>query len=805
MQTEWPSGLGRHGGLLAFHADRLGPTRQQKGEIMPEESSSLDSLLDRACQVLGSAADSFNHIFELSPLSENAALSEDVKRLILSLPNFQQLVQAVVQGNLQAVSTTLDKCKEAVNQAINRHLEEPRIEPAGDQYYKFLCAPSSPLPAAAGRGRAQVCCLVPCHIEVSASFHSRDGQDRLPPLKKRRDEDYIVHRGLFVAVNRDEHELWLAFQEYLATLDCFDASASCFPEYTPILVAGLVDYSKKAARHYALGRFFEILAHMRAWGSSEYDYMPEADRESFRAIVTRPELLSYVTDCIQEVQRTGTDVPDDWFQCLDAAAHLNIDSPLSRGERDHLGRILDALRPMLLMFDPFALPSAQPVSTIGAPTSAGMPDQVNRNVGLAPLPGAKPGQSEGNGGADAVGLTRDCHSKSREMRKVFISYSHDSAAHCERVLQLANTLRSHGVDVELDRYHVRPPDGWPLWCEKQLRPENSKFVLMICTETYRRRVEDKVPADEGRGVFWEGGIIFTHIYSEKGNTRFIPVLLPDATPDCIPVPIRNHTRYQIGQFDLVDDGYLGLYRELTEQPAVSKPALGQVVTLVSPPTTATAAPLEPRPVETTFPTPVGSMFGNDTPQTLQSITPWSPAIFLVKAQELRTRLQGWEGDEPLGPTQLGSLLEAEAWKRQTFQRLFEKTSYTPPESWKSLTFFPGRASPENRQSGYVGTVFEDSGSATDRQFTMCLLRDFWEHLRIADQSGPWEYLGFCFGRLIDQPIYAARAAANAMEQHLIDSQTPEDSQDRRTYFLTHCRIDRGILDSLVDAAQRLMR
>ncbi len=188
----------------------------------------------------------------------------------------------------------------------------------------------------------------------------------------------------------------------------------------------------------------------------------------------------------------------------------------------------------------------------------------------------------------------------RDVSKVFISYSHDADEHCERVLQLANALRSHGVAAELDRYHVRPPEGWPQWCERQLRPEVSKFVLMICTETYRDRVENRVHADEGRGVFWEGGIIYSYIYDAKGNTRFIPVLLPGATEDCIPVPIRNHTRYQVERFDLAHAGYQALYRELTEQPAVTKPPLGQVVSLGLHP--AAAAPLDPRPVETTFPT-----------------------------------------------------------------------------------------------------------------------------------------------------------------------------------------------------------
>jgi hypothetical protein len=105
---------------------------------------------------------------------------------------------------------------------------------------------------------------------------------------------------------------------------------------------------------------------------------------------------------------------------------------------------------------------------------------------------------------------------------VFISYSHDSPEHSDLVLALSDKLREMGVDVELDQYHVRPPQGWPRWCEEQLRPENAKFVIVICTPNYRNRVENKVPADEGRGVFWEGGIIYQHIYDQKEEYALHP-------------------------------------------------------------------------------------------------------------------------------------------------------------------------------------------------------------------------------------------------------------------------------------------
>jgi hypothetical protein len=41
--------------------------------------------------------------------------------------------------------------------------------------------------------------------------------------------------------------------------------------------------------------------------------------------------------------------------------------------------------------------------------------------------------------------------------KVFISYSHDTAEHQERVLDLADRLRADGIDAEIDQYNAAPP------------------------------------------------------------------------------------------------------------------------------------------------------------------------------------------------------------------------------------------------------------------------------------------------------------------------------------------------------------
>jgi len=47
--------------------------------------------------------------------------------------------------------------------------------------------------------------------------------------------------------------------------------------------------------------------------------------------------------------------------------------------------------------------------------------------------------------------------------RIFLSYSHDSDEHRERVLALADRLRADGIDAHLDQYELAPAQGWPNW------------------------------------------------------------------------------------------------------------------------------------------------------------------------------------------------------------------------------------------------------------------------------------------------------------------------------------------------------
>ena len=167
-----------------------------------------------------------------------------------------------------------------------------------------------------------------------------------------------------------------------------------------------------------------------------------------------------------------------------------------------------------------------------------------------------------------------------ERTKVFISYSQDSPEHAQRVLDLADALQHGGLEVILDQYvHPAPDEGWPLWMETRL--DEANFVLLVCTETYRRRVLGQEPPGKGLGVRWEGRLIYNRIYNDKpSGSRFIPILFEGGEPAHIPNPVQGHTYYRISVFDVSRDaGFEGLYRHLTGQAPTPPTEIGAIQTL----------------------------------------------------------------------------------------------------------------------------------------------------------------------------------------------------------------------------------
>ena len=158
-------------------------------------------------------------------------------------------------------------------------------------------------------------------------------------------------------------------------------------------------------------------------------------------------------------------------------------------------------------------------------------------------------------------------SKEATPPKVFISYSHDSPEHDERVLALADRLNNDGIDCMLDQYIDSPREGWPRWMDEQMREVD--FVLVICTATYNRRAMGKEEPGKGLGLRWESTLAYQYLYNAgTANDRFIPVLLEGASTTDIPTPLQSATHYRLPQ------DYDVLYRRLTRQHPTPKPPVG---------------------------------------------------------------------------------------------------------------------------------------------------------------------------------------------------------------------------------------
>lgn len=88
-------------------------------------------------------------------------------------------------------------------------------------------------------------------------------------------------------------------------------------------------------------------------------------------------------------------------------------------------------------------------------------------------------------------------------------------------------------------------------------------MLIVCTERYCQKVNDRTKPSYGRGVKWESTLLYQHLYDDDSfNHRFIPLLFDGADEPHIPTPIKGSTYY----LPLTEDGYLKLYRRLTEHP-----------------------------------------------------------------------------------------------------------------------------------------------------------------------------------------------------------------------------------------------
>lgn len=154
---------------------------------------------------------------------------------------------------------------------------------------------------------------------------------------------------------------------------------------------------------------------------------------------------------------------------------------------------------------------------------------------------------------------------------VFISYSQDSVAFADKVLEFSNRLRSEGIDAILDQYEEAPPEGWPRWMENSI--DKAKYVIVIGSKGYYDKICGNVDRGKGLGVKWEGNLIYQKLYkSDSINEKYIPVVFDEKDLKYIPAPLLRSTYYNVSD----DVGFDKLYWRLRGVTTKEKPPLGKL-------------------------------------------------------------------------------------------------------------------------------------------------------------------------------------------------------------------------------------
>lgn len=148
--------------------------------------------------------------------------------------------------------------------------------------------------------------------------------------------------------------------------------------------------------------------------------------------------------------------------------------------------------------------------------------------------------------------------------KVFISYSWKSEEYKDVVLQLARRLRSNGVDVILDRWHLRAGHDMYDFMERSIREADK--VLVLCEQSY----VEKANARAG-GAGTETRIISPALYPDSRQEKVIPVFMeshrvvPDFLKGRMGIPFASRSEAE----------YKEMLRVIYGVPEVDIPALGQ--------------------------------------------------------------------------------------------------------------------------------------------------------------------------------------------------------------------------------------
>ena len=158
-----------------------------------------------------------------------------------------------------------------------------------------------------------------------------------------------------------------------------------------------------------------------------------------------------------------------------------------------------------------------------------------------------------------------------ESPKIFVSYRWSSPEHEEWVLRLATSLRSSGIDVKLDKWHLKEGQDTLAFMESMVNDATIKKVLLVCDAGYVERANSR----EG-GVGTEAQIISAKVYNDTNQDKFAAIVvdLNDLGAPILPTYMSTRLYFDMSSIDAEASNFERVVRWIFNQPFHAMPPIG---------------------------------------------------------------------------------------------------------------------------------------------------------------------------------------------------------------------------------------
>ncbi|PHS40866.1 MAG: hypothetical protein COA91_03285 [Robiginitomaculum sp.] len=157
--------------------------------------------------------------------------------------------------------------------------------------------------------------------------------------------------------------------------------------------------------------------------------------------------------------------------------------------------------------------------------------------------------------------------------KTFISYSWSSPEYENRIIKLAEDLMSEGVEVILDKWHLRDGHDANAFMEKMVNDPEITKVIIACDKAYQSKADKR----KG-GVGTEAQIISSKLYSEQEQDKFVAVIFErdEAGEACTPTYYTSRIYIDFTNIEEESLQFERLVRWIYDKPVHVPPPLGKV-------------------------------------------------------------------------------------------------------------------------------------------------------------------------------------------------------------------------------------